>query len=190
MIVGDYVEDYEAMVPFQTLLCVGHKVDVVSPGRKSGETVKTAVHDFLPGDQTYTELRGHNFALNYDFGSVKVADYDALVIPGGRAPEFLRNEARVIEIVREFHDAKKPIAAICHGPQILFAAGITKGRKSTAYPALKADVEMSGGQWDANCKIDGVTVSEDGLLITGQAWPGHPAWVRALLDALGTKIQL
>src|SRR6267142_4415673 len=127
MLIGDYVEDYEVMVPFQALLMVGHTVHAVCPGKKSGDFVATCIHDF-EGDQTYTEKRGHNFALNATFDEIKAEDYDALVLPGGRAPEYLRLNPRVLQIVRHFADAKKPIAAICHGPQILAAAGVLTGR--------------------------------------------------------------
>src|SRR5271157_4188746 len=108
MLVGDYVEDYEAMVPFQALLMVGHVVDAVCPGKRAGDAVRTAIHDF-EGDQTYSEKRGHNFALNAAFDEVEPGAYDALVIPGGRAPEYLRLNPRVLEIVRHFAASGKPI---------------------------------------------------------------------------------
>lgn len=182
MLVGDFVEDYEVMVPFQMLLLVGHQVDVVCPDKQAGDVVPTAVHDF-EGDQTYTEKRGHNFRLNADFAAVKPESYDALVIPGGRAPEYLRLDLRVISLVRHFSQADKPIAAICHGPQILVAAGIVSGRHCTAYPALRPDVETAGGRWvQPSAALDGAHV--DGKLVTAPAWPAHPAWIRALLDLL------
>lgn len=146
MLAGDFVEDYEIMVPYQMLLMVGHDVDVVSPGKKPGDVIATAVHDF-EGHQTYTEKRGHNFMINADFDAVDCAAYDGLVVPGGRSPEYLRLNPRVIEIIREMDGAKKPIAAICHGQQMLVSAGILKGRSCTAYPAVKPDVvdaEASG----------------------------------------------
>lgn len=188
LLAGDYVEDYEIMVPFQALLAVGHEVHAVCPGKKAGDTVKTAIHDF-EGDQTYSEKPGHNFTLNADFDAVKTANYDALLIPGGRAPEYLRLNPRVLEIVREFDAAKKPIAAVCHGPQILVSAGILKGRTSTAYPAVKPDVEDAGSTW---CPVnDGASNScVDGNLVTAPAWPAHPAWIRDFLTLLGTKIEL
>ena len=132
---GDFAEDYETMVPFQMLQMVGYEVHAVCPDKKKGETVKTAIHDF-EGDQTYTEKPGHHFALNYSFADVRVDDYVGLVIAGGRAPEYLRLYPKVLEIVRHFFDKNKAVAAICHGPQILNAAGVTKGRKLTSYPAV------------------------------------------------------
>lgn len=186
MLVGDYVEDYEVMVPFQALSMVGHTVHAVCPGKKSGDKVRTAIHDF-EGDQTYSEKRGHDFALNAAFGEVKAADYDALVIPGGRSPEYLRLNADVLAAVRHFFEAKKPVAAICHGPQLLAAAGVLKGRSCNAYPAVGPDVTACGGIF-AEVPIDGVHI--DGSLVTAPAWPAHPAWLRAFLKVLGTRIEL
>src|SRR6516162_189151 len=146
LLAGDYVEDYEIMVPFQTLLMVGHTVHAVCPGKKAGQTVRTAVHDF-EGDQTYSEKPGHNFTLNATFAEVRAADYDALVIPGGRAPEYLRLNEEVLGVVRHFAEANKPIAAICHGAQLLAAAGVLKGRSCTGYPAVSPEVKAAGGKW-------------------------------------------
>jgi len=185
MIVGDFVEDYEAMVPYQILVMVGHTVHVVSPGKKNGDTVKTAVHDFV-GDQTYVELRGHNFAINYSFDDVKPEDYDGFVIPGGRAPEYLRLNPRVIEITKHFFTANKPVAAVCHAGQILAAADVLKGRKLTGYTTLSPDVKLAGGHW-TECAADGIIV--DGNLVTGPAWPAHPSFMREFLKLLGSKIE-
>jgi protease I len=186
MLVGDYVEDYEVMVPFQALLMVGHTVHAVCPGKKSGEFVRTAIHDF-EGDQTYSEKRGHNFSLNATFDQIKAEDYDALVLPGGRAPEYIRLNPRVLEIVRHFDKAKKPIAAVCHAAQILAAAGVLKGRKCSAYPAVGPDVTSAGGTY-ADIGISEAIV--DGNLVTAPAWPAHPAWLAKFLGVLGTKIEL
>lgn len=188
LLAGDFVEDYEIMVPFQALQAVGHEVHAVCPGKKAGDTVRTAIHDF-EGDQTYSEKPGHNFTLNADFDAVKTENYDALLIPGGRAPEYLRLNARVLEIVREFDAAKKPIAAVCHGPQILVSAGILKGRTSTSYIAVKPDVEDAGGTF---CPVNDSASNSciDGNLVTAPAWPAHPAWIRDFLKVLGTKIEL
>jgi protease I len=186
MLVGDYVEDYEVMVPFQMLLLVGHDVHAVCPGKKAGQTVATAVHDF-EGEQTYSEKRGHNFRLNATFEEIDPQTYDALVIPGGRAPEYLRLTPRVLEIVRHFANTKKPIAAICHGAQLLSAAGVIKGRKVSAYPACRAEVELAGGEFvPASSTFD--NAHTDGNLITAPAWPAHPAWMRQFLSALGTPV--
>ncbi|HKI32064.1 MAG TPA: DJ-1/PfpI family protein [Gemmataceae bacterium] len=185
MLVGDYVEDYEVMVPFQALLMVGHVVHAVCPGKKAGEKVRTAIHDF-EGDQTYSEKPGHNFALNATFAEVKAENYDALVIPGGRAPEYLRLNKAVVDIVRSFAQARKPIASICHGAQLLTAAGVLEGKVCSAYPAVGPEVNACGGRW-----ID-VPMDEahfDGNLVTAPAWPAHPKWLAAFLKVLGTKIE-
>ncbi len=185
VLVGDYVEDYEVMVPFQALLMAGHTVHVVCPGKKTGQTVRTAVHDF-EGDQTYSEKRGHDFALNATFDEVAAQQYDALVIPGGRAPEYIRLNARVLEIVRHFAQAGKPIAAICHGAQVLAAAGVLEGRKCSCYPAVAPDVNRAGGQYVEVPMDQAVT---DANLVTAPAWPAHPAWLASFLKVLGTRIE-
>lgn len=184
MIVGDFVEDYEVMVPFQALQAVGHAVHAICPDKKAGDSVATAIHDF-EGDQTYSEKPGHRFALNADFDSVNENDYDALVVPGGRAPEYLRMNKRVIEIVQHFHKAGKPIAAICHGAQLLAAADVINGKTCSAYPACAAEVRMAGGTY-AEIGID--QAHTDGVLVTAPAWPAHPAWIAQFLAVLGTKI--
>lgn len=188
MLVGDFVEDYEVMVPFQMLTMVGHQVRAVCPGKSAGETVATAIHDF-EGDQTYTEKRGHNFALNATFADVNETNYDALVIPGGRAPEYLRLDARVIEITQHFASQNKPIAAVCHGIQVLTAAKVVEGRSCSAYPAIQPEIEAAGGSYVAASEsFDNAHV--DGNLVTGPAWPAHPNWIRAFLEVLGTKFEL
>jgi protease I len=184
MLVGDFVEDYEVMVPFQALLMVGHTVHAVCPGKKAGEKVRTAVHDF-EGDQTYSEKPGHNFALNATFAEIKPENYDALVVPGGRAPEYIRLNADVLKAVRHFADAKKPIAAICHGAQVLAAAGVVEGKSCSAYPAVAPDVNRAGGKY-VEIPMDAAHV--DGMLVTAPAWPAHPAWLAKFLTVLGTKI--
>ncbi len=187
MLVGDFVEDYEAMVPYQILTMVGHTVHTVCPDKKAGDTVKTAVHDF-EGQQTYSEKPGHNFAITATFDEVKPETYDALVIPGGRAPEYIRLNARVLEIVRHFADAKKPIASVCHGQQILAAAGVVKGKCMIAYPAVKPDVVNGGATWgELNDSLSNAIV--DGNLVTAAAWPGHPEWMRKFLQVLGSRIE-
>lgn len=186
MLVGDFVEDYEVMVPFQALQAVGYKVHAVCPDKKAGEKVRTAVHDF-EGDQTYSEKPGHNFALNATFANVKPEEYDALVIPGGRAPEYIRLNAGVIALVRHFAEAGKPIAAICHGAQLLAAAGVIKGRKVSAYPAVGPDVALAGGEY-ADIPVDKAVV--DGNLVTAPAWPAHPDWLAKFFQVLGAQIIL
>jgi len=183
-LVGDYVEDYEVMVPFQALQMVGHTVHAVCPDRKAGEKVRTAIHDF-EGDQTYSEKRGHDFALNASFADIKVEDYDALVISGGRAPEYIRLDDRVLGVVREFVKADKPIAAVCHGPQVLTAAGVVEGKTVSSYPAVGPEINLAGGKY-ADIGLTEAVV--DGNLVTAPAWPAHPAWLAKFLQVLGTKI--
>ncbi|MEM5432029.1 DJ-1/PfpI family protein [Cupriavidus oxalaticus] len=184
MLVGDYAEDYETMVPFQALQMVGHTVHAVCPDKKAGAACATAIHDF-EGDQTYTEKRGHNFTLNASFADIDPAAYDALVIPGGRAPEYLRLNARVLEIVRHFAQADKPIAAVCHGAQLLAAAGVLEGKGCSAYPACAPEVKLAGGTY-VDIPVD--QAHTDGKLVTAPAWPAHPAWLAQFLAVLGTQI--
>lgn len=183
MLVGDYVEDYEVMVPFQALQMVGNTVDAVCPRKKTGDVVRTAIHDF-EGDQTYSEKRGHNFQVNATFDEVKPESYDALVLPGGRAPEYLRLNPRVLEIVRHFATAAKPIAAICHAAQILAAAGVLRGRRCSCYPAVSPDVATAGGTY-TDVGMEKACV--DGNLVTAAAWPAHPTWLASFLEVLDAK---
>lgn len=183
---GDFAEDYEMMVPFQALQMVGHTVHAVCPGKKSGDKIKTAIHDF-EGDQTYTEKPGHLFALNASFDEVEAGNYDALMITGGRAPEYLRLNPRVIEIVRQFAAADKPIAAICHGAQVLVAADVIRGKRIAAYPACAPEVRLAGGDY-ADIAVDQAVT--DGGFVTAPAWPAHPQWLAQFLQRLGTAITL
>ncbi|MBN4667822.1 DJ-1/PfpI family protein [Pandoraea nosoerga] len=186
VLAGDYVEDYELMVPVQALSAVGHRVEVVCPGKKAGDKVRTAIHDF-EGDQTYSEKRGHDFTLTATFDGLSAADFDALVIPGGRAPEYLRLNDEVLAAVRHFAENDKPIAAICHGAQLLAAAGVIEGRECSAYPACAPEVRLAGGKY-MEIGID--EAHTDGKLVTAPAWPAHPAWIAQFLAVLGTKIEL
>ena len=186
MLVGDYAEDYETMVPFQALRMVGHSVDAVCPGKKAGDYVMTAVHDF-EGQQTYSEKPGHRFTLNATFAEVKLDRYDALLIPGGRAPEYLRMNADAITFVQHFAREKKPIAAVCHAAQLLAAAGVIRGKRVSAYPACAAEVRLAGAEY-AEIPIDQAVT--DGALVTAPAWPAHPAWLAQFLTVLGTRITL
>lgn len=183
---GDYAEDYETMVPFQMLQMIGHNVHAVCPDKAAGDKVITAIHDF-EGDQTYSEKRGHYFVLNASFADVQADSYDALVIAGGRAPEYLRLNSKVIELVQHFAGADKPIAAVCHGIQILTAADVVRGKRLTAYPAVAPEVTMAGGHFEAVNVYEAVT---DGNLVTAPAWPAHPQWIAAFLEVLGTEIKL
>lgn len=186
LLCGDYTEDYETMVPFQALSMLGYQVDAVCPDKKAGETVRTAVHDFV-GDQTYTELRGHNFALTADFDAVDPADYAGLFITGGRAPEYIRLNARVLEIVRAFFAENKPVAAICHGPQVLVAAGVLEGYTATCYAAVGPDITLAGGTYKEVGADEAVV---DRNLVTSPAWPGDTAICREFAKLLGAKIEI
>ncbi|ELY54135.1 PfpI family intracellular protease [Natronococcus amylolyticus DSM 10524] len=181
LLAGDFVEDYEVMVPFQALQAVGHDVHAVCPEKDAGDQCPTAIHDF-EGDQTYTEKPGHNFELTHEFDAVEPSDYDALVVPGGRAPEYLRTYDEVLETVRHFFEEGKPVATLCHGLQILAAADVLEGRTCTAYPALEADMRQAGAEWEEG-------VARDENLVTAQAWPDHPEWLAAFLDLVGTDLE-
>ena len=185
-LVGDFVEDYEVMVPFQALAMVGYTVEAACPDKKAGDTIKTAIHDF-EGDQTYTEKPGHLFTLNADFERIQPEDYVGLVVPGGRAPEYIRLNERVLEITRAFAAANKPIAAVCHGAQVLAAAGVIEGKQVSAYPACKPEVSLGGGHYQ---EIPVDQAYTDGNLVTAPAWPAHPEWLRQFLAVLGAKITL
>lgn len=184
MLAGDFVEDYEVMVPYQALLSVGVQVDVVAPGKKQGETIATAVHDFV-GYQTYVELKGHNFTLNKTFSEVNITDYQGLYICGGRAPEYIRLNTQVLEHVRYFFLQNLPVAAICHGIQVLTVANVLNGRKLTAYPAIGPDITLAGGQY---MEIDADKAYVDANLVTSPAWPGHPAILIEFYKLLGVTI--
>ena len=186
MLVGDFGEDYEIMVPFQALLAVGHTVHAVCPDKKAGDHIKTAIHDF-EGAQTYSEKPGHNFTLNATFAGLDVSSYDALVVPGGRGPEYLRTYPAVVSAVKHFFETNKPVAAVCHGAQLLAGAGVLKGRTCSAYPACRVEVEIAGGTY-AEIAIDAAIT--EGNLVSAPAWPAHPAWIAQFLTLLGTKISL
>jgi protease I len=184
-LVGDYAEDYEVMIPFQALTMVGHTVQAVCPDKRAGDKIRTSIHDF-EGDQTYSEKLGHNFTLNATFATIDPASYDALMIPGGRAPEYLRINPKVLKLVRHFAEAKKPIAAICHGIQVLTAAGVVEGKSCTAYPAVSPEVKSAGGKW-VDTPLDQAHV--DGSLVTAPAWPAQSVWLAKFLQVLGTRIE-
>jgi len=184
LLTGDFAEDYETMVPFQALQMVGHTVHAVCPDKKAGDFVATAVHDF-EGQQTYSEKPGHRFTLNASFAEVRPEQYDALVIAGGRAPEYLRMNPRVLGLVQHFAREGKPIAAICHAAQLLAAAGVIRGKRVSAYPACAAEVRLAGGDYAEIGMDQAVT---DGTLVTAPAWPAHPAWLAQFLAVLGTRV--
>ncbi|HEY9411924.1 MAG TPA: DJ-1/PfpI family protein [Jiangellaceae bacterium] len=175
MLTGDAGEDLEFFYPYQRLLEEGYEVDVAAPSVKKLQFV---VHDFVDGFDTYTEKPGHTWPADVAFADVNPADYVALVIPGGRAPEYIRNDPDAQRIVRHFFEGDAPVAALCHGPLLLAAAGVLEGRTSAAYPALAVDVEAAGGTF-----VDGPDVV-DGNLVSGRAWPDHPQWFRPFIEQL------
>jgi protease I len=185
-LVGDFAEDYEVMVPFQALSMLGYVVHAVCPEKKAGDTIKTAIHDF-EGHQTYTEKPGHTFTLNAAFADADAKDYDALMLTGGRAPEYLRLDPRVIALVREFTAENKPIAAICHAVQILAAADVIRGRRVSGYAACAPEVRLAGGEY-VETPPDGAI--RDGNLVTGFAWPAHPQWLSLFLAVLGARVDI
>src|SRR5699024_10402064 len=185
MLTGDFVEDYELMVPYQALLSVGLSVDVICPDKKKGDTIATAIHDFV-GFQTYTEKQGHNFTINKNFEDVNPEAYDGLYVCGGRAPEYIRLNEKVLEYTRHFFDKDKPVAAICHGIQILTAAKVLEGRTLTAYPAIGPDIGLAGGTYK---EVPATEAVADGNLVSSPAWPGHPAILKEFYKILGLKIE-
>ena len=184
MICGDYCEDYEVMVPFQALLAVGHTVHAVCPDKIPGDSIKTAIHDF-EGAQTYSEKPGHHFVLNASFADLRAEQYDALVVPGGRGPEYLRTYPAVVAAVRHFFEAQKPVASICHGAQLLAGAGVLQNRSCSAYPACRVEVELAGGRY-IDIAVD--KAHTEGNLVSAPAWPAHPDWIAQFLLLLGTRI--
>lgn len=186
VLAGDYVEDYELMVPVQALGAVGYVVHVVTPDKKAGDQIRTAIHDF-EGDQTYSEKRGHNFTLNASFSDLDAAAYDALLLPGGRAPEYLRLDARVIDLIRDFAHAGKPIAAVCHGAQLLCAAGVIAGKRISAYPACAPEVRLAQAEY---VELAWAEATTDGQFVTAPAWTAHSEWLKQFLALLGARISL
>lgn len=184
MLAGDYTEDYEVMVPYQALRVAGVEVDVVCPGKSAGDVIRTAIHDF-EGDQTYSEKPGHNFVLNASFHYLKLEQYDGLFLTGGRAPEYLRLDGRVLDIVHYFMDLNKPVAAICHGVQILTAADVLRGKSVTAYPAVKPEVLAAGGTYVEKEPHEAYIC---GNLVTSPAWPGNVEILRGFLKLMGVTI--
>lgn len=184
LLAGDFSEDYEVIVPYQALSMLGFRVDVVCPGRGEGEYIKTAIHDF-EGDQTYSEKPGHLFRLTASFNEIRLQDYCGFYITGGRSSEYLRLNKSVLSLVCQAMSLSLPIAAICHGSQILVAAGILKGKKLTGYFTVKPEVELAGGLWVATADDEAVM---DGNLITAPTWMAHPAILRHFINLMGTRI--
>jgi len=188
MLTGDFVEDYENMVPFQALTMLGYEVDAVCPDKNQGDQIRTAIHDF-EGDQTYSEKPGHNFTLNASFADIQLDRYAGLIVPGGRAPEYIRLNSKVLEIVRHFFESQKPVAAICHGLQLLAAADVLKGARCTAYPACAPEVTGAGGEY-VEVPVTDAVVDTEHRLVTAPAWPAHPNWLREFTKLLGARIDL
>jgi protease I len=178
ILTGDAAESLEVMYPYQRLLEEGYEVHVAAPTKKKLHFV---VHDFEPGYDTYTEKPGYSWDADVAFADVDPAEYEAIVIPGGRAPEYIRNDEDFKRIVRHFFERNKPVAQLCHAPQALAAAGVLKGRRTAAYPALAADVEAAGAEY-----VDGAAVV-DGMMVSARAWPDHPSWMRAFLELLAQR---
>src|SRR2546427_8436936 len=178
MLAGDSAESLEVMYPYQRLLEAGYEVDIAAPSKKKLQFV---VHDFVDGYDTYTEKPGYTWDADVAFADVDPADYVALVIPGGRAPEYIRNDPDVQRIIRHFFEKSKPVAQLCHAPLALAAAGVLKGRRTAAYPALEPDVTAAGATYvDSDAVVDGEMVS-------ARAWPDHPSWMREFIRLLQKK---
>lgn len=183
ILTGDCAEDYEVKVPQQALMMLGYQVDIAAPAKKPGDMLQLVVHDFTTLD-TYIELTGHRIPVDVSAAEAKAEDYDGLVIPGGRAPEYIRMHDEVIKLVQAFFSSAKPVAAICHGTQLLAAAGVLSDRTVTSYPACAAECRISGAEW----QNEPVVVQNN--LVTAQAWPNHPEWLRAFVNLLGAKIEI
>jgi protease I len=175
MLTGDAAESLEVMYPYQRLLEEGYEVDIAAPSRKKLQFV---VHDFVDGFDTYTEKPGYTWDADLAFSDVDPADYVALVVPGGRAPEYIRNDPDAQRVIRSFFEDDRPVAQLCHAPQALAAAGVLEGRRTAAYPALEPDVRAAGAEF-----VDGAGVV-DGTMVSARAWPDHPAWMREFVKLL------
>jgi protease I len=178
ILAGDAAESLEVMYPYQRLLEEGYEVHIAAPSKKKLQFV---VHDFEDGFDTYTEKPGYTWDADLAFSDVDPADYVALVVPGGRAPEYIRNDADVQRIIRHFFDDEKPVAQLCHAPLALAAAGVLEGRRTAAYPALEPDVTAAGAEF-----VDGAGIV-DGTMVSARAWPDHPEWMREFMKLLAER---
>ena len=183
IIAGDCAEDYEVKVPQQALQMLGYEVHVTAPQKKAGDMLQLVVHDFT-GLDTYIELTGHRIGVDVALEGLKAADYAGLVIPGGRAPEYVRLSEKAVSLVKDFFSEGKPVAAVCHGTQLLAAADVLKGKETTSYPACGPECSIAGATWHNK------PVVTSGNLVTAQAWPNHPEWLRAFVGLLGAKIEI
>ena len=178
ILTGDAAESLEVMYPYQRLREEGYDVHIAAPSKKKLHFV---VHDFEPGYDTYTEKPGYSWDADLAFAEVDPAEYAAAVIPGGRAPEYIRNDANFVRIIRHFFEARKPVAQLCHAPLALATAGVLKGRRTAAYPALESDVRAAGAEY-----VNSEAVV-DGAMVSARAWPDHPAWMREFVKLLKQK---
>jgi protease I len=178
ILTGDAAEDLEVMYPYQRLLEEGYEVDIAAPSKKKLQFV---VHDFVEGFDTYTEKPGHSWQADVAFADVDPAQYVAVIVPGGRAPEYIRNDPDCQRIIKHFFTEDKPVAQLCHGPLVPAAAGVLSGRRTAAYPALATDVALAGAEF-----VDGAGVV-DGVVVSGRAWPDHPTWMREFMQVLRSK---
>ncbi|WP_396667383.1 DJ-1/PfpI family protein [Microbacterium sp. R86528] len=175
IITGDAAETLEVFYPLHRLQEAGYEVHIGAPEKRKLQFV---VHDFVDDFDTYTEKPGHTWNADIALADVNPADYVAIVVPGGRAPEYLRNNEEAKRIVRYFFEKNNPVAATCHGPLLLAAAGVLEGRTSAAYPELAIDVEVVGGVFENG----GAVV--DGNLVSSRAWPDNGTWMKAFLEVL------
>jgi protease I len=178
ILTGDAAESLEVLYPYQRLLEEGYEVHIAAPTKKK---LRFVVHDFEPGYDTYTEKPGYSWEADLAFADVNPADYAAVVVPGGRAPEHIRNNADCRQIIQHFFTYDKPVAQICHAPLALLAAGVLKGKRTAAYPALEPDVRAAGAEF-VNAEV-----VIDGNMISARAWPDHPAWMREFIRLLRKK---
>ena len=186
MLIGEYSEEYEIYVVEQALEALGHEVDIICPETKAGQMVRTSVHDFGPGVMTWTEHLGHNIEVNVDFDAVDTADYDAVYVAGGRGPEYIRTYPRIREIVREFHRDNKPIAAICHGLQVLVAVPeVIAGKRVAGLFTVEPEVALTDATY---VKIGGKDALRDGNLVTAEGWTALAAFIREFIALLGTEV--
>lgn len=179
ILTGDAAESLEVLYPYQRLREEGYEVHIAAPSRKKLQFV---VHDFVEGFDTYTEKPGYTWDADLAFADVEPADYDALVLPGGRAPEYIRNNDDCKRIVQYFFTVDKPVAQLCHAPLVLAAAGVLEGRRTAAYPALEPDVTRAGAEF-----VDRAAVV-DGMMVSARAWPDHPEWMREFIQLLRAKV--
>ena len=175
LVTGDAGEAYETLYAMHRFQEAGWDVDIAAPEKR---LLNLVIHEMEPGWHTYTERPGYRVAANRVFDEVRVEDYEAILLIGGRAPEYLRNNQRVIEIVQEFHRLQKFVLAICHGVQVLVKAGLVKGTCMTCYEHVRYEVESAGGYYSTQEAV------RDGKIITAQTWQSHPDFYRLVFAAL------